>query len=229
VDVPYEPATMPELTIDTTQETPASGADRVADLVAKLPRAPRRDAVPRWAVWITGLPGSGKTTIASRVAEALTARGVAVQVLELTDVRAFLFHGAVTPLSEDIAHRVLVYAAKRLSDAGVPVVVDASAPARAWRDLARALIDRFAEVQLVCPASICGTRERAVRWRLIGCSHQIPPRHTVAGPDIVVAYEHALNPELTIHTNIEDPWSAVESVLQLVARLQADDRAGLAR
>jgi adenylylsulfate kinase-like enzyme len=107
--------------------------------------------------------------------------------------------------------------------------VDASAPARAWRDLARALIDRFAEVQLVCPASICATRERAVRWRLIGCSHQIPPRHTVAGPDIVVAYEHALNPELTIHTNIEDPWSAVESVLQLVARLQADDRAGLAR
>ena len=155
------------------------------------------------------------------MAEALTARGVAVQVLDLTDVRAFLAHGAVTPLGEDIAHRVLVYAAKRLTDAGIAVIVDASAPARAWRDLARALIDRFAEVQLVCPASICATRERAARWRLIGCSHQIPPRHTAAGPDIVVVYEHALNAELTIHTNVEDPWSAVDSVIRLVARLQA--------
>jgi adenylylsulfate kinase len=229
VDVPYEPATAPELTIDTTVEPPAAAAARVADLVGALPRAPRRDAAPRWVVWITGLPGSGKTTIASRLAETLTARGVPVQILELTDVRAFLAHGAVTPLGDDIAHRVLAYAAKRLSDAGVAAVVDASAPARAWRQLARTLIERFAEVQLLCPASICATRERAVRWRLIGCSHQIPPRHTLAGPDIVVAYEHALNPELIIHTDIDDPWSAVERVLQLVARLQADDRAGLAR
>lgn len=228
VNVPYEPSTMPELTIDTTREAPATAAARVADLAAKLPRAPRRDAPAHWALWITGLPGSGKTTIASHVAEALAARGVAVQVLDITDVRAFVCNGAVTPLGDEIAHRVLVYAAERLADAGVAVIVDASAPARRWRDLARALIGRFAEVQLVCPANICATRERAVRWRLIGCPHQVPPRQTAAGPDIVIAYEHAVNPELTIHTHVEDPWSAVDSVLRLVARLQADERASLA-
>lgn len=229
VDVPYEPALAPELTIDTTRETPAAAAARIVALVAGLPAAPPRGAAPCWAVWITGLPGSGKTTIASRVAETLAARGLAVQVLDLADARAFVAHGIVTPLGEDIVHRLLVYAAKRLSEAGVAVVVDASAPARTWRTLARELIDRFAEVQLVCPASVCATRERAVRWRLIGCSHQIPPRQAVSAPDIVVAYEHALNPELIIHTDIEDPWSSVERVLRLVARLQADDRAGLAR
>jgi adenylylsulfate kinase-like enzyme len=111
----------------------------------------------------------------------------------------------------------------------VAVVVDASAPARRWRDLARALIGRFAEVQLVCPAHVCATRERAVRWRLIGCSHQIRPRQAFAGPDIEFAYEHALNPELTIHTDVEDPWSAVDSVLRLAARLETDDRPSLAR
>jgi adenylylsulfate kinase len=228
VDVPYEPAAVPELTIDTTVETPAAAAVRIADLVATLPRAARRDASAHWALWITGLPGSGKTTIASHVAEALAARGVAVQLLDVTDVRAFLSHGAVTPLGEDIAHRVLVYAARRLTEAGAGVIVDASAPVRQWRELARRLIGRFAEVQLVCPASICATRERAVRWRLIGCSHQIPSRHAAAGPDIVIAYEEAVNPELTIHTHVEDPWSAVASVLRLVARLEADDRASLA-
>ena len=230
VDVPYEPAAMPELTIDTTLETPAAGAVRIADLVAGLPRAARRDAAAtaHWALWITGLPGSGKTTIASQVAEALAARGVAVQVLDVTDVRAFLSHGAVTPLGEDVAHRVLVYAAKRLTEAGVPVIVDACAPVRRWRELARSLIGRFAEVQLVCPASLCATRERAVRWRLVGCSHQIPARHVSAGPDILIAYEEAVNPELTIHTHVEDPWSAVDRVLRLVARLREDDRASLA-
>jgi adenylylsulfate kinase len=227
-NAPYEPAAAPELTIDTTEETVEAAAARVVDLVAGLPRPTPRAAV-RWAVWITGLPGSGKTTIASRVAEALAGRGTTVQVLDLADLRAFLAHGTPTPRTEDLAHRVLVYMAKRLTDAGVAVVVDASAPARRWRDLARAVIARFAEVQLVCPAHVCATRERAVRWRLIGCSQQIPPRHALAGPDIELAYERALNPELTIHTDVEDPWSAVESVLRLAARLEMDDRPSLAR
>jgi adenylylsulfate kinase len=221
VDVPYEVAPAAELTLDTTTETVESAAARVAALAAALPAAPPRRPAARWAVWITGLPGSGKTTIASRVAETLTARGVPVQVLDLADVLAFLAHGATTPLAEDIAHRLLVYSAKRLTDIGVGVIVDATAPARRWRELARELIARFGEVQLVCPASVCATRERAVRWRLVGCSQQIPPR-AAAGPDIVLAYEHALNPDLTIHTHVEDPWTAAESVVRLAVRLASD-------
>jgi adenylylsulfate kinase len=226
VDVPYEPAAAPELTIDTTQETVASAAARIAALAAGLPRQPRRETAARWAVWITGLPGSGKTTIASRVAEVLTARGAGVRVLELADVRAFVAHGASTPQADDIAHRALVYAAKRLTEAGFAVIVDATAPARAWRDLARQVIPQFAEVQLVCPAELCATRERAVRWRLGGRPHTTTsPR---GGPDIVLAYEHALDPEVIIHTDVEDPWSSVEAVLRLVARLHAAEHAVVA-
>ncbi|HEY7518109.1 MAG TPA: adenylyl-sulfate kinase [Methylomirabilota bacterium] len=227
-DVPYEPAASPELTIDTTRETPSAAAARIADLTAKFPQPHRSAAMSHWAVWITGLPGSGKTTIATHVAEALRARGVAAHVLDFVDVRDFLCRGAVTPLGEEIAHRVLVYAAKRLAEAGVAAIVDATAPARRWRDLARSLIERFAEVQLVCPESICATRERAVRWRLIGWVNDVSPRPPAARPDIVLAYEHAVNPELIIHTHVEDRWSAVDSVLQLAARLQADERARLA-
>jgi adenylylsulfate kinase len=228
VDVPYEPAAMPELTIDTTREEPGAAAARIADLAAKLPHAPRRDARSHWALWITGLPGSGKTTIATHVVEALRERGVAAQALDFADVRDFLCHGAVTPLGEEIAHRVLIYAAKRLTGAGVAAIVDATAPARRWRELARSLIERFAEVQLVCPANICTRRERAVRWRLIECAGDVSPRRTTAGPDIVIAYEQSVNPDLTIHTHLEDRWSAVDRVLRLAARLQADERARLA-
>ena len=45
-----------------------------------------------WAIWITGRPGSGKTVLAGRVAEALAARGIPARVLDLGAVRRFLLH-----------------------------------------------------------------------------------------------------------------------------------------
>jgi adenylylsulfate kinase len=229
VDVPYESAAMPELTLDTTHDAPSAAAARIAELITKFPPAARRAATSHWALWITGLPGSGKTTIAAHVAEALRGRCVAAQILDIADARGFVCRGEVTPLGEELVHRILIYAAKRLTDVGVAAIIDATAPARRWRDLGRALIDRFAEVQLVCPATICATRERAVRWRLIDCVDDVSRRSgAAAAPDIVLAYEHAMNPELTIDTHVEDRWSAVDSVLQLAARLQADERARLA-
>jgi len=96
--------------------------------------------------------------------------------------------------------------------------VDATAPVRAWRELARALIPSFAEVQLLCPPEICGTRERAVRWRLMGCAYA-PPRRRTDAPDIVLSYEPSLCPDLTIHTDVEDPWSAAAAVVRLARRL----------
>jgi adenylylsulfate kinase-like enzyme len=152
---------------------------------------------------------------------------VVAQILDIADARDFVCRGEVTPLGEELVHRVLIYAARRLTDAGVAAIIDATAPVRRWRDLGRTLIDRFAEVQLVCPATICATRERAVRWRLVESLGDVSSRRGNA-PDIVLAYEHAMNPELTIHTHVEDRWSAVESVLRLAARLQADERARLA-
>jgi adenylylsulfate kinase len=228
VDVPYEPAATPELTIDTTHELSSAAAARIADLITKFTPAPRRARSSHWALWVTGLPGSGKTTIAANVVEALRRGGAAAQMLEIADARDFVCRGQVTPLGEEILHRMLIYAAKRLSDAGVATIIDATGPARRWRDLARTLIERFAEVQLVCPTTICATRERAVRWRLIECDDVSTRRDAPAAPDIVVGYEHATNPELTIHTHVEDRWSAVDSVLRLAARLQADERARLA-
>src|SRR6185503_21169903 len=43
-----------------------------------------------FAIWITGLPGSGKSVLARAAAEALRARGVPVQVLELDAIRKIL-------------------------------------------------------------------------------------------------------------------------------------------
>lgn len=222
VDVEYEEALAPELTLDTAGEDVARAADRIVALARTLgPATAARDtSAPRWAVWITGLPGSGKTTLALSVAEALDAGGIVVHVLDPAEARLFVGDaGDRTGLAEGIVHRALVYAARRLTGAGVPVIVDATAPRREWRELARHLIRHFAEVQLVCPTEICATRERAVRWRLGGVARTRPSPPPAAAPDVVLGYEPSLRPELTIHTDVEDQWTAGETVLLLARRL----------
>src|SRR5262249_61727039 len=116
---------------------------------------------------VTGPPGRGKATLSRKAAESLAARSVRVHVLEFTEFRrALVGDGPESDATREIVHRALAYTAKLLTEAGVPVIVDATAPRRAWRRLARKLITHFAEVQLVCPYDICGERERAVRWHL---------------------------------------------------------------
>jgi adenylylsulfate kinase-like enzyme len=205
----------PELTVDMRMEPLETAADRVAGLRRTWPTTgPRRDTGA--VIWITGPPGSGKTTQGSRLAEALAAEGVEVAILEWTTLRATVLGGAVGSEREnDVAHRALVYTAKLLADAGLTVIVDATAPRRAWRSLARELVGRFAEVQLVCPPETCLVRERAARWGPRPCPH----RGDVA-PDIVLDYEYSLGPDLVLDTGSRSEWSAGEDLLRLARRLR---------
>lgn len=170
-----------------------------------------------WAIWITGRPGSGKSTLAARVAEALREQGTRVRLLELAPVQRFLFGGPSGGEAEqEIAHRVLAYAAKLLTETGVSVIVDATAGRRAWRDAARALIPAFAEVQLLCPTEVCLERERAVRWGLTFEPTVSPP---APKPDIAIDYEEAIRPELAIRTDVCDAGAAADRVLLVIQRL----------
>jgi adenylylsulfate kinase-like enzyme len=161
-------------------------------------------------------------------ADALRERGVNARILDITDVRSFVAAGPGSPLLEDLAHRALVFAAKCLSESGTPVIVDATAPSREWRQLARTSIRRFAEVQLMCPASICGSRERAVRWRLADDARRRVSPAGGGAPEIVVAYEQARSPELVIHTDVDDVTSAAEQVVRLALRLHDAQRVEVA-
>ncbi len=224
IDVTYEAALAPELAIDTAVEEPRAAVARIVALAGRLGAGPAaRGQAPDlgWVIWLTGLPGSGKTTIAWNVAEAVAARGVPVRVLELAEVRrALLGDTPECETTRDIIHRALVYTAKLLAEVGVAVIVDATAPRRAWRELARELIVRFAEVQLVCPPEMCGERERAARWQLGGGARVLGSGSVEAeAPDIVLDYEHSLCPDLILHTDVQDVWSAVEAVLRLANRL----------
>jgi adenylylsulfate kinase len=222
VDVPYEPALAPELLIDTNAQSVDEAAGRVARLAGELavaagtvPAAAERE--PGWAIWITGRPGSGKTTLALRVTEALRQGGTPVRLLDLASVRRFLLDDRPGDDAEqDLVHRALAYTAKLLTEAGVSVIVDATAGRRAWREAARGMIPCFAEVQLLCPTEICLERERAVRW---GLTFEAAPGPAAPGPDIALDYEESRRPDLAIRTDVYDPHAAAERVLVVIQRL----------
>ncbi|MBI4611697.1 MAG: adenylyl-sulfate kinase [Candidatus Rokubacteria bacterium] len=174
-----------------------------------------------WAIWITGLPGSGKTALARAVAAALRARGRAVRVLELDAVRKVLTpEPTYTGDEREIVYRALVYMAKLLVEAGVPVVIDATGHRRAWRELARALIPLFAEVELRCPLPLCIERERKRHGGLAPAGiyeRAGEPGSTVPGVD--VPYEESRGAELVLDSNSMDLWAQAQEVLYLARRL----------
>ena len=171
-----------------------------------------------WAMWITGLPGSGKSVIARAVSEELRSRGVNVVVLELDEVRKALTPKPTYSDSErEAVYRALVYTGATLVDAGTPVIFDATAHRRAWRDLARAALPAFAEIQLLCPLDVCRQREAG---RAQGAA---PPgiyaRATSPGarvPGVNVEYELARSPELRIDTTLNSIKDAAATIVTFI-------------
>jgi adenylylsulfate kinase len=98
-------------------------------------------------VWFTGLPSSGKTTLANRVAGALAAAGRAHCVLDGDAVRAAMVPSpGYDPASRADFYATLARLAALLAGQGLIVLVPATAHRRVFREKARALAPRFVEV-----------------------------------------------------------------------------------
>lgn len=170
-----------------------------------------RDNVSGIALWITGLPGSGKSTIA----EALKNTHPEFIILRMDELRK-----VVTPEptysdpEREIVYRALVFLAKKLTDLGHHVVIDATGNLRRWRDLARGIIPKYIEVYLRCPIELCMKRENQRLER-----REAPKDIYKKGaegwpvPGMVVPYEEPLNPEIVVDTDktsIEDSIAKIE-------------------
>ncbi|MDA8169110.1 MAG: adenylyl-sulfate kinase [Nitrospiraceae bacterium] len=170
---------------------------------------------PGKAVWITGLPGSGK----SAVSEALRKRIDGLVVLRMDDLRKIATPNPTYSEAErDVLYRSLCYAALLVSSLGHDVAVDATGNLRRWRELARGLIPRYAEVYLKCPLEVCAEREmkRGEAW---GAPRDIYKKAKEGWPvpGINAPYEEPLNPELVIdteRTGVEEAAELVEEILR---------------
>ncbi len=159
------------------------------------------------AIWITGLPGSGKST----VAEAFRKRHPEFVILRMDELRKIVTpRPSYSETERELVYRCIVYTAKTLTGLGHDVIIDATGNLRRWRELARKVIPDFAEVYLKCSISECRQRERHRRE-----THAAPRDIYEKGkkgwpvPGVTVPYEEPLNPEVLIDTEVTDIEGAI--------------------
>ncbi|MBI1378204.1 MAG: adenylyl-sulfate kinase [Frankiales bacterium] len=163
-------------------------------------------------VWLTGLSGSGKSTIADAAERALHAQGVRTFVLDGDNVRSGLNKDlGFTP--EDRAENVrrVAEVAKLMMSSGVVVLVALVSPFRSDRRNARDLFDAgdFVEVFVDTPLDVC--RERDVKGLYAKAAGGELPNLSGVGQD----YEPPLDPELVV-SGTGDVERSVEAVVAAV-------------
>lgn len=164
-----------------------------------------------FAVWITGLPASGKSSIVERLTPKLQALGLGAEVLESDAVRRILTPDASYSTEErELFYRALAFMGSRLIAHGVNVIFDATASRRAYREFARTLIPHLLEVSIECPLEVCMQRDKKGTYRrgLEGKSTTVP--------GLQVPYEAPLSPNLSIDTTLVSPETAAEQIFALI-------------
>lgn len=164
-----------------------------------------------FALWMTGLPASGKSSIVARLTPKLQALDQTVEVLESDAVRHILTPSATYSTEErDLFYRALAFTGARLWTNGVNVILDATAGRRAYREFARTLIPDLMEVSIECPLEVCMQRDKKGTYRrgLQGVSSTVP--------GLQEPYEAPLSPALTIDTTAVSPDAAADQILALI-------------
>lgn len=185
-----------------------------SEIDERLSRKDDHGAHQGLTIWLTGLPGSGKTTLARLLEAELTGRGLPVVVLDGDEVRRHLTKGlgfSREDRNENI--RRIAFVADCVTRAGGIAVVAAIAPYAEARAEARKLIGRYVEVFVRCPLAVCMQRDPK---GLYAKAQRGEVRHLTGLSD---PYEEPANPDLVVDTDRETPRESVESILRCLTAI----------
>jgi adenylylsulfate kinase len=162
-----------------------------------------------FTVWLTGLSGAGKSTIATRLGKVLGDRGVTrVEILDGDEVRRTLSFGAGFSREDRDSHiRRIAYVCQLLARHDVTTIVAAISPYREMRAFARSLIDNFVEVFVDAPLEILEQRDPKGLYKRVK-QGQIQQFTGVSDP-----YEPPEAPEVVCRTDREAVEDSVAKVL----------------
>jgi adenylylsulfate kinase len=175
----------------------------------------------RFCLWLTGLPGSGKSTILKELMILLEASGIEPVILGLDHIRKVVTPQPMyTDEERGIVYRSLAMMAQLLVVEGRrDVIIDATANRREFRDLARKLIPDFAEVYIECPLEICAKREAMRQGQPVEKDlYQRARKGGLSGkmPGVSAPYEPPENPEVTVRSDVLAPRQSAERIMDYV-------------
>ena len=165
-------------------------------------------------IWLTGLSGAGKSTIAQELERRLKRYGK-VECLDADVVRTHLCRGLGFSAEDRIENvRRLALAARMIAETGATVLVSAISPYRVAREEARAQSTGFIEVYVNAPLSVCESRD------VKGLYKRARSGEITSFTGIDDPYEPPLAPEVECCTDVE---TVEESVEKIVAAIQRED------
>ena len=151
-----------------------------------------------FVIWFTGLPSSGKSTLANSVETVLHQHHISTYTLDGDNVRNGLNAGlGFTDWDRKENIRRVSEVAKLFVDAGIVVLVAAISPAKEDRSCARGKFNatEFVEVFVDCPVQVCAARDVKGLYR----KAQAGEIHDFTG--VSAPYEAPENPELHLRTD----------------------------
>jgi len=170
---------------------------------------------PGAIVWLTGLPSSGKSTLAQAVAASLRSSGrEAIVVLDGDEARRALRpEPGYDVASRDAFYETLARLAALLARQGQLVLVPATAHSRAFRDRARALAPgRFFEIYVDTPEAECRRRDSK------GLYARADREGSATLPGAGVAFEPPPAPALVVRPGDPDATTRVVELVRAADR-----------
>lgn len=166
-----------------------------------------------FVVWITGLPASGKSTIAEGVERELRAKDLKVEVFDGDEVRKNLSKGlGFSKQDRDTHNKRIIYVCKLLTRNGVNAIVSLISPYRSTRAYAKEQLPNFVEVYLKCSLQECMKRDPKGLYKK-ALAGEITNMTGIQDP-----YEEPLNPEVILNT---ENYTSQQNIIKVMEKLRS--------
>jgi adenylyl-sulfate kinase len=167
-----------------------------------------------FTVWFTGLPCSGKSTLAKLIESELLERGLKVEVLDGDIIRTNLCKGlGFSKEDRDTNIRRIGFVCQMLSRNDITAISAAISPYRNIRDEIRQNIEHFLEVYVNCSLETCIKRDIKGMYKK-AIAGEIKEFTGISDP-----YEEPLKPEVEVDTDKETPEESTAKIIKTLELL----------
>ncbi|MFO8020438.1 MAG: adenylyl-sulfate kinase [Promethearchaeia archaeon] len=171
-----------------------------------------------FAVWLTGIPGSGKSSIAEKLDRLLKKEDISAFILQTDYMRKYITpNPQYNDQERQIVYNAFAFTSKLLVDHGTNVIMDGTGNRRKYRALANEIIPNFLLIFLQCPLKVAIKREMS-RADTKEAPDEIYEKakkgESKTVPGIQVKYEDPKDPDLIVNTdklNIEESAHKIKS------------------